>query len=171
MATSIVTSDTFVRLKRSVQSALGLIPKIAVFLSIALVGGLLSSWYVVSNGAAFNTERQGAWVRWTMGAHTEADPYSVVRYNRHQALVFSSTFVSRYEATFDDGDRRLHSACHYAIEGRPPAGEWWSLNVYDANGWLIPNESNRHGFNAAERAGIPYLRLERAAWAPLPADN
>jgi precorrin-6A/cobalt-precorrin-6A reductase len=30
---------------------------------------------------------------------------------------------------------------------------------------------SRHGFNAAERAEIPYLRLERAAWTPLPADN
>ena len=30
---------------------------------------------------------------------------------------------------------------------------------------------SRHGFNAAERAGIAYLRLERAAWTPLPADN
>ena len=27
------------------------------------------------------------------------------------------------------------------------------------------------GFNAATRAGVPYLRLERAAWTPLPADN
>ena len=30
---------------------------------------------------------------------------------------------------------------------------------------------SRHGFNAAERAGIPYMRLERAAWTSLPADN
>lgn len=30
---------------------------------------------------------------------------------------------------------------------------------------------SRHGFNAATRAGVPYLRLERAAWTPLPADN
>ena len=30
---------------------------------------------------------------------------------------------------------------------------------------------SRHGYHAAERAGIPYLRLERAAWTPLPADN
>jgi precorrin-6A/cobalt-precorrin-6A reductase len=28
-----------------------------------------------------------------------------------------------------------------------------------------------HAFNAAARAGIAYLRLERAAWTPLPADN
>jgi precorrin-6A/cobalt-precorrin-6A reductase len=30
---------------------------------------------------------------------------------------------------------------------------------------------SRHGFNAAQRAGIPYLRVERAAWTPLPADQ
>ena len=30
---------------------------------------------------------------------------------------------------------------------------------------------SRHGVNAAARAGLPYLRLERAAWTPLPADN
>ena len=30
---------------------------------------------------------------------------------------------------------------------------------------------SRHGFSAAARAEIPYLRLERAAWTPLPADN
>lgn len=30
---------------------------------------------------------------------------------------------------------------------------------------------SRHGSSAAERVGIPYLRLERAAWTPLPADH
>jgi precorrin-6A/cobalt-precorrin-6A reductase len=30
---------------------------------------------------------------------------------------------------------------------------------------------SRHGFNASERAGIPYMRFERSAWTPLPADN
>ncbi len=30
---------------------------------------------------------------------------------------------------------------------------------------------SRHGFAAAQLAGIPYMRLERAAWTPLPADN
>ena len=30
---------------------------------------------------------------------------------------------------------------------------------------------SRHGFNAAQLAGIPYFRLERTAWTPLPADQ
>lgn len=30
---------------------------------------------------------------------------------------------------------------------------------------------SQHGFNAAKRAGIPYLRLEREAWTPGPTDR
>ena len=30
---------------------------------------------------------------------------------------------------------------------------------------------SQHGFNAAKRAGIPYLRLERDAWTPGPGDR
>ena len=148
-AASIITSDHFVRLKRALQSTLGLIIKVATFVSIALFGGLLSSWYVIGNGASFNTERNGAWVKWTMGGRLQSDPYSLIRYDQKAMLVFSSTFVSRYEATFDDSNRRLHSACHYAISGQPPASDWWSLNVFDSEGRLIPNNSNRHGFNAS----------------------
>ena len=33
------------------------------------------------------------------------------------------------------------------------------------------SQISRHGFNASELAGIPYMRLERTAWTPLPADS
>ncbi len=148
-STSITTSDHFVRLKRALQSTLGLILKIATFAAIAVFGGLLTSWYVVEQGAAFNTERIGPWVKWTMGGRLNSDPYSLIPNDKQAMLVFSATFVSRYEAMFDDSGRRLHSACHYAIEGPAPASDWWSLNVFNSNGGLVPNPSNRHGFNIA----------------------
>lgn len=146
-STSITTSDHFVRLKRALQSTLGIIVKVATFASIAIFGGLLTSWYVIEQGAAFNTERIGPWVKWTMGGRLNSDPYSLIRNDQQAMLVYSSTFVSRYEATFDNSGRRLHSACHYAIEGPAPASDWWTLNVFDAKGRLVPNASHRHGFN------------------------
>lgn len=148
-AASIITPDTLVRLKRSVQSALGLIVKVTVFIVIAVFGGLLSSWYVINNGASFNTERIGPWVKWTHSARLNSDPYSLVRQDRQSMLLYSSTFVSRYEAAFDSENRRLHSACHYAVEGPIPDSDWWNINVFDAGGRLISNRSNRYGFNAA----------------------
>lgn len=149
MAASIITTDHFVRIKRALQSTLGLILKVVTFVSIALFGGLISSWYVISNGASFNTERSGPWVKWTLGGRLDADPYSLIHYDRHAMLVFSSTFVSRYEARVDDQGRRLHSSCHYAIQGQPPETPWWSLNVFDSQGRLVINDAGRHGFNAA----------------------
>jgi len=155
MAASISTNDTFLRFKRSLQSTLGLILKVTTFLVIAVFGGLISSWYFINHGVAFNTERVGPWVKWTMGGRLQSDPYSLIRLNRNEMLVFASTFVSRYEASFDDDKRRLHSACHYALSGRLPDSPWWSLNVYDSAGRLIPNASNRHGFNAATVVAAP----------------
>lgn len=146
---SIITPDHFIRIKRALQSALGLIVKLTTFLCIAVFGGLFSSWYVIGYGASFNTERIGPWVKWTMSGRLDSDPYSVIRQDKRAMLVFSSTFVSRYEAAFDDSNRRLHSACHYAIEGAAPSSDWWSINVYDDEGRLIPNAMNRYGFNAA----------------------
>ena len=162
--TSITTSDHFVRLKRALQSALGLIAKVSTFLGIAIFGGLFSSWYVIEQGASFNTERIGPWVKWTLGGRLNADPYSLIRYNQNTMLVYSATYVSRYEATFDDSGRRLHSACHYAIEGPAPAADWWALTVFDAKGRLIPNSANRHGFNAATvvPAGDGSIRIDLA---------
>ncbi|MBU2531762.1 MAG: DUF1214 domain-containing protein [Alphaproteobacteria bacterium] len=149
MASAITISDHFTRLKRAVQSALGVILRVATFLGVAVFGGILSSWYIASNGAAFNSKRHGPWIEWTTAGRFASDPYSLIRQDRNGMLLYSSAFVSRYEASFDDSQRRLHSACHYAIEGRLQENAWWSLNVFDGQGGLIANESNRHGFNAA----------------------
>lgn len=87
MARTIVTPDTKIRIKRSLQKALGLALRVATFVTIAVVGGLASSWYVVSNGAAFNSERIGPWVKWTLAGRLDADPYSLVRGDRLGMLV------------------------------------------------------------------------------------
>ena len=58
---AIITPDHFIRIKRALQSALGLIVKLTTFVFIAVFGGLFSSWYVIGYGATFNTERVGPW--------------------------------------------------------------------------------------------------------------
>ncbi len=144
-----ITREQLTRLKRGLQTGLGLILRVAAFLLIAVGGGLFTSWYASTHGIAINTERAGPWVRWSLAGRLDADPYSVIRNNRLGALPYSATFVARYEANADDAGRRLHSSCHYAIEGPAPNSPWWRLHVFDQDGRLIPNPSNRFGFNAA----------------------
>lgn len=142
-------SEQFTRLKRRVQAAIGLILRVAVFVAIAFGGGLATSWYATTSGLPFTTERSGPWVRWMNSAQLDADPYSQIRNNRLGIFPYSSTFVARYEARADNAGRRLHSSCYYAIQGAVPDSTWWRLHVFDQNGRLIPNPSNRFGFNAA----------------------
>lgn len=171
-----IAPDQLLRLKRRVQAALGLILRTATFVAIAFGGGLASSWYASTHGMPFNIERNGAWVRWTHSAEMDADPYSIIRNNRLGTLPYAATFVGRWEATTDDAGRRLHSSCHYALQGPVPDAPWWSLHVYDDGGRLIPNPSGRFGFNAATLVTRPdaTFRIDIARdarsgnWLPTP---
>ena len=175
MATrEINTMRPLVRIKRTLQSAIGAITKVAVFLTIALVGGGLSSWYAVESGTRFNAERIGPWTKWSNAGRPNADPYSRARFNKRSELIFNADLAARYEATSDSEGRLLHSSCDYALEGMQVPGAWWSLAVFDGEGRLIPNPAERYGYNAStvmRRAdGTFIINLSRDAkphnWIP-----
>jgi len=176
LAPSPIASDSLRRLKRRIQAAIGLILRVTVFVVIAVGGGLFTSWYASTHGLPFTTERSGPWVRWTHSAQLDADPYSTIRNDRLGILPYSSTFVARYEASTDDAGRRLHSSCHYAIQGPLPDADWWRLHVFDQDGRPIANPANRFGFNAATIIDRPdgTFRIDVARdarpgnWLPVP---
>jgi hypothetical protein len=176
LATNPMASEALMRLKRRIQAAIGLILKVGLFLAIAVGGGLFTSWYASTKGLPLTTERSGPWVRWTHSAQLDADPYSIIRNNRLGMLPYSSTFVARYEAITDDAGRRLHSSCHYAIQGPIPNANWWRLHILTQDGRLIANPANRFGFNAATIIDRPdgTFRIDIARdarpgnWLPVP---
>lgn len=143
------TTSPLLRVKRTLQSAFGLIVKVGVFMTIALVGGSVSSWYAVESGTRFNTERIGPWTKWSNAGRPDADPYSRVRFGKRNELVFSSLQAARYEASIDSDGRVLHSSCDYVLEGLRVPDSWWSLAVFDSSGRLIGNDAQRYGFNDA----------------------
>ncbi len=174
MAARINIPFNFLVLRRRIQSAFRVLTKAAVFVAIAIGGGLLSSWYAVEGGMAFNTERQGPWTRWSAAGRPDADPYSRTRFSRRGQLLFNAEHLARFEATTDDRGRRLHSSCDYVIEGRDIGSPWWSLAVFNSDGNLIENPAGRFGFNTSTVAysldGSFAVRLAREArpynWLP-----
>lgn len=174
MAPRINIPTGLLQLRRRIQTAFGLIVKVAIFFLIALGGGTASSWYAVENGMPFNTERQGPWLRWTGAGRTDADPYSRTRFANRAQLLFNANLSARYEALFDAKGRRLHSSCDYVIEGRDVGSEWWSLAVFDSQGRLIPNSARRYSYSSTSVAYSPdgsfAIRLSREArpynWLP-----
>ena len=137
------------RLRRGFISALGLIGNLALFIGIALIGGIGTSWYMIEVGTRLTTVWSGPWVSWTAAATPDADPYTRARAARHGSLPLSGNIARTFEARTDSTGQRLHSSCDYAVVGQGLEDGWWTIAVYDDNGHLIPNPADRYAFNSS----------------------
>ncbi len=131
-----------------VARLLSFIGNLGLFVGIALLGGIGTSWYMIEMGSRLTTVRAGPWVSWPAAGTVDADPYTRARTLRHGSLPISGNVARTFEARTDDTGQRLHSSCDYAIEGSAMHDGWWSLTVYDDQGNLIANAAERHSFNS-----------------------
>lgn len=136
------------RLKKRLAAFITLVGDWALFLGIVLIGGLGTSWYMVEAGSALTTKSHGPWLMWTNAARADADPYTRAHFARVGALPLSTEVAETYLARTDSDGSRLHSSCDYTLEGRDLAKQWWSLAVFDDDGYLIANVANRHVFTS-----------------------
>ncbi len=139
----------FGRLRGAISATLGFIGNLGLFIGIALVGGIGSSWYMIEVGSPLTTVKAGPWVSWPAAGTPHADPYTRARAARHGSLPISGTIARTWEARTDNTGQRLHSSCDYAVVGRGLNEGWWTIAVYDDNGHLIPNPADRHAFNSS----------------------
>ncbi|MEZ5816290.1 MAG: DUF1214 domain-containing protein [Hyphomicrobiaceae bacterium] len=126
-----------------------MIANMIMFMLIAIVGGLGSSWYMIERGSSLTTSRAGPWTVWTAAGRADADPYTRAHFMRRGMLPVSSVFAVTYEAMSDSEGQRLHSSCEYLIEGEEPTARFWSISVFDEDGRLIPNAAERYAYNSA----------------------
>ncbi|MEO1282298.1 MAG: DUF1214 domain-containing protein [Pseudomonadota bacterium] len=134
------------KIKRRILNTLTTASDIALFVGIVLIGGLGSSWYMVSAGSTLSTHTLGPWVAWTSEGRADADPYTRAHFAREGRLNLSSDIAATYTATSDQDGIRLHSSCEYRIAGKDLDANWWSVSVFDQNGRLIPNSANRYAY-------------------------
>jgi hypothetical protein len=122
---------------------------IGVFVAIALVFGIWSSWVMVERGSSLTTRTSGPWSVWLNAGRPDADPYTRAHFARLGSLPLSTSAVYTWEARTDEDGQRLHSSCEYALQGDGLNGDWWSLAVFDDRGSVIPNPANRYAFSAS----------------------
>jgi hypothetical protein len=136
------------------------IANVILFLGIAVVGGLGSSWYMIEHGTRLTTLRSGPWVAWSAAGRDDADPYTRAHFLRRGVLPVSTAVALSFQATTDNDGQRLHSSCDYIVEGEEPQAAFWSLGVFNEKGGLIANAAERHAFNSATIMRPPSGRLD-----------
>ena len=151
-----------------------MIGNVILFVGLAVVGGLSSSWYMIEKGSRLTTVRSGAWVAWKSAGRADADPYTRAHFLRRGMLPVSSSLAQIYQAGTDSDGQALYSSCDYVVEGDEPNAAFWTIAVFDEAGKLIPNTAERYSFNSANvmrsANGRLDIRLARSArpgnWLP-----
>lgn len=84
-----------------------------------------------------------------------------------------------FNATKDSAGRTLEGRCSYRVSGGAIDARWWSLTLYDAQGYLIPNPASVYsvgsGAMSTEEAAQWQVDIGRAKtgahWIAMPDDQ
>ncbi len=130
-----------------VLETIGLATRFALFLAIALVGGIGSAWVMVHSGSRLTTQTIGPWVIWPQSGRIDADPYTRAHTVRLGLLPLNSSLALTYHAQVDGEGQRLYPTCDYAVDLDGLDAAWWSLAVFDQRGATIANPAQRYAYN------------------------
>lgn len=122
---------------------------IAVALTIAFGGGILSAMWALQASAGFGAIRLGAWQAFPEAQTASADPYARSHRAKAGRLLYGSAEGLVFTATEDEQGRRLNANCAYRLHGRTPTARTWTLYAANAAGRPLPAaESLPSSFNA-----------------------
>jgi hypothetical protein len=119
-------------------------------LILAAAIGLGATWLTLTRGVAFGSMRVGAWTAWPKTGSVDIDPYARATIARTGALPIGVGDGVAFYARGDDAGNLLDGRCTYAVSGMTPAARYWTVTLYDAQGRLVANTIDRHGFTSAE---------------------
>lgn len=152
-----------------------------VLVLVVLGGGVLAVVSAVVGlvvGATGRSFRNGPWFTNTAVGSQTANPYvrAAVAIGGLLALPSSETVYAAARRD-SDGDR-LRGDRTYRIVGEAPDAYWWSITVYGADGYLIP-EVDRWSYSvdelSADPEGVHTITLSSTphedAWIPLRAEG
>lgn len=153
--------------------------KRACFVVGALAVGLLTVKPLVTCMMDRSAIRNGPW-RTVLGAGSEnANIYERAAIAVAGLYALSKEETLYYTSFTDDSGAALDAHCDYRLSGQPFAARWWSLTLYGADHYLVPNSAHvysRHVRNLAFDADGYYsiqisASLKPVNWLPAPVDG
>ena len=66
----------------------------------------------------------------------------------HGLFALNKSETIYYSVLTDDSGQKFSGDNVYRIEGKAPEARWWSITVYGADNFLIPNDLNRYSYSS-----------------------
>lgn len=130
-------------MKKPVKIILGIL--IALVLGSGIgVGSAILAYEGTVNANSINN---GAWLTKLAAGSQNADPYTRAWIAVHGLFALNQSETIYYSAFSDDSGQPFNGDYTYRIEGKAPDARWWSITLYGADDFLIPNAQNRYSYS------------------------
>jgi hypothetical protein len=119
-------------------------------LAVAAVVGLALTYYAIARGTPFGGLTIDSWTAWPKSGTTDADPYARASIARSGRLPTAMGDGVSFTLTSDDDGKTLDGRCEVVLSGVTPTARFWTLTLYNLDGALVANSTNRYGFTSQE---------------------
>jgi len=106
--------------------------------------GVSAAVWSVRASAWGSDARIGPWTSGTDFGTAEAGAYTRAVVALRGLLALPRREARYYNAAVDDAGRPLDGRCRYRVTGGAVGGAWWSLTLYDRDGYLVANPAGIH---------------------------
>jgi hypothetical protein len=120
---------------------------IALIVGLAAGGGFAVQ--TVRGAALEGGVRNGPWSTGNDYGSANADDKTRAIVALRGLLALPKSEARYFSADNDSEGRPLTGNCSYTVRGGAMSARWWSVTVYDREGWLIANPENRYSIGSA----------------------
>ncbi len=125
----------------------------------ALIGSGTAVWSVRA-GSLGMQNAIGPWMTGRDFGTAEASAYTRAVVALRGLLALPAREARYYTAAADDAGRPLDGKCRYRLSGGAMPARWWSVTLYDPEGYLVPNQAGIYSVGSASLS-----QAEQARWS------
>jgi hypothetical protein len=121
--------------------------KIVAMLVVGTALGLFVTWLTIFHRTMPGGISDGPWKTNLLIGSSGGDMATRAAVAVHGLLALNRSETIYFTASQDSGGNALDGRCSYLVAGRDPPTRWWSITVYGADDYLIPNAANRYSIS------------------------
>jgi hypothetical protein len=109
---------------------------------IGIAGGSIAAVYHIRTGLGAGDVVNGPWHTAKTYGTAAADPLTRARVALGGLLALPAKEAMYFTARTDSKGRPLEGRCRYTVNGGEFEARWWSLTLYNPQGYLVANSAN-----------------------------
>jgi hypothetical protein len=115
----------------------------AIGIALGLVGGTAFAVHQVRGGLNDGLVSNGPWETGKSFGTLDASTLTRAKVALSGLMALPAKEAMYFTATHDSDGRKLDGRCSYDVRGGTLDGRWWSVTLYEGEGWLVKNAAKR----------------------------